>query len=204
VAILERFGPAGSELVMLDELCDRISVGKSTENDLVVDDDPSVSRVHARLERIGPVWCITDLDSTNGTIVNGERVIAPRTLRDGDEIVLGRTRLVLRDRSARNEATTERLAPAPPRTPTEQRVLVELCRPILSGRAFNPPSSVRAIAQALYVGEAAVKQHLSRLYDKFGINPQGGESRRVLLANEAIQRAAVTLKDLQDPDRALS
>ena len=44
--------------------------------------------------------------------------------------------------------------------------------------------------------DSAVKQHLDRLYDKFGIQTEAGESRRVRLANEAIQCGAVTLKDL--------
>ena len=95
--------------------------------------------------------------------------------------------------------TTAPLRPPPARTPGEQRVLVELCRPVLSGQAFTPPSSVRAIAEALFVTESAVKQHLDRLYDKFGIHTDPGESRRVLLANEAIQTGAVTLKDLSQP-----
>ena len=77
----------------------------------------------------------------------------------------------------------------------------QLCRPVLSGQAFTPPSSVRTIADALYVTESAVKQHLDRLYDKFGIQVDAGGSRRVLLANEAIQSAAVSLKDLQAPGR---
>ena len=76
-------------------------------------------------------------------------------------------------------------------------MLVELCRPVLSGQAFTPPSSVRAIADALYVTESAVKQHLDRLYDKFAIHRDVVGSRRVLLANEAIQTAAVTRRDLQ-------
>ena len=112
------------------------------------------------------------LGSTNGTLVNGERIFAPRTLCHGDEILVGRTRLVLRDPAARADVTTAPLRAAPPRTPGEQRVLVELCRPVLSGQAFTPPSSVRAIADALYVSESAVKQHLERLYDKFAIREQ--------------------------------
>ena len=76
-------------------------------------------------------------------------------------------------------------------------MLVELCRPVLSGQAFTPPSSVRTVADALYVTESAVKQHLDRLYDKFGILAESGGSRRVQLANEAIQSAAVTMRDLQ-------
>jgi FHA domain len=197
VATLERFGPAGHDLVVLDEMRGRISVGKSAHNDLVIDSDPAVSRVHAMLEHVGPAWCITDVGSTNGTTVNGERLFAPRMLSDRDEIIIGRSRLIMRDAGARGDVTTEPLRAPPSRTPGEQRVLVELCRPVLSGQAFTPPSSVRTIAEALYVTESAVKQHLDRLYDKFGIETEAGGSRRVVLANEAIQSAAVTLKDLQ-------
>ncbi|MET0145075.1 MAG: FHA domain-containing protein [Ilumatobacteraceae bacterium] len=199
MATLERFGPAGHDLVVLEAVRGSISVGKSPDNDLVIDADPAVSRVHATLERVGPAWCVTDLGSTNGTIVNGERVFAPRTLFDRDEIVVGRTRLVLRDPSARGDVTTAPLRSPPARTPAEQRVLVELCRPVLSGQAFTPPSSVRAVADALFVTESAVKQHLDRLYDKFAILADVGGSRRVLLANEAIQTGAVTMRDLHTP-----
>lgn len=201
MATLERYGPAGHDLVMLDEGRGRISVGTSAQNDLVIDSDAAVSRVHAVLEHVGPAWCITDVGSSNGTTVNGERIFGPRLLADRDEIVIGRTRLVVRDAGARGDVTTEPLRAPPVRTPGEQRVLVELCRPVLSGQAFTPPSSVRAIADALYVTESAVKQHLDRLYDKFGIQVDAGGSRRVLLANEAIQSAAVSRKDLQPPER---
>ena len=201
MATLERFGPTGHDLVMLDEARGRVSVGTSAHNDLVIDGDPAVSRVHAVLEHVGPAWCITDVGSSNGTTVNGDRLFGPRLLSDRDEIVMGRTRLVVRDAGARGDVTTEPLRPPPARTPGEQRVLVELCRPVLSGQAFTPPSSVRTIADALYVTESAVKQHLDRLYDKFGIQVDAGGSRRVLLANEAIQSAAVSLKDLQAPGR---
>lgn len=197
VATLERFGPAGHDLVMLDEARMRLSVGKSHDNDLVLDGDAAASRVHAVLERVGPAWCITDVGSTNGTMVNGERLFAPRTLSDRDEILIGRTRLVLHDPVANGDVTTEPLRQAPARTPGEQRVLVELCRPVLSGQVFTSASSVHSMADALFVTESAVKQHLDRMYDKFGIDPRPGESRRVLLANQAIQTGAVTLRDLQ-------
>jgi pSer/pThr/pTyr-binding forkhead associated (FHA) protein len=197
MALLERQGPAGHDLVVLDGR-GTISIGKSADTDLVIDGDPAVSRLHAKLEPVGPGWCISDLGSTNGTTVNGHRLYAPRTLHDGDEIVLGRTRLMFRDLEGRKEATTDRLARPPRLTSGEQRVLVELCRPVLSGRAFTPPSSVRAIAEALYVTESAVKQHLDRLCDKFGIFREGSESRRVRLANEALQRGAVSLADLKE------
>ena len=57
------------------------------------------------------------------------------------------------------------------------------------------------IAEQLVVTEAAVKQHLLRLYDKFGVY-DSGERRRVRLANEAIRRGAVTLSDLRETPTA--
>src|SRR5262245_22083849 len=92
MATLERIGPTGHDLVVLDEPRGRLSIGKNATNDLILD-DPAVSRVHAVLEHIGPSWCITDVGSTNGTSVNGERIFALRTLADRDEILVGRTRL---------------------------------------------------------------------------------------------------------------
>ena len=124
MATLERFGPTGHDLVVLDESRGRLSIGKSSTNDLPIDDDPAVSRVHAVLEHVGPAWCITDVGSTNGTRVNGERLFAPRTLSDRDEVIIGRTRLVMRDPGARGDVTTEPMRAAPARTAGEQRVLV--------------------------------------------------------------------------------
>ena len=70
-----------------------------------------------------------------------------------------------------------------------------LCRPLLTGDAFTEPASIRTIAEELVVSEAAVKQHLSRLYGKFDVAQ--GERRRVQLANAAVARGAVKLGDLR-------
>jgi hypothetical protein len=78
-------------------------------------------------------------------------------------------------------------------------VLIELCRPALSGEVFTEPASIRQMAATLFVTEAAIKQHLGNLYGKFRIDP-AAERRRVLLANEAVRRRVVTLADLDDHD----
>ena len=75
-------------------------------------------------------------------------------------------------------------------------MLLALCRPLLTGDAFTEPASIRAIAAELVVSEAAVKQHLSRLYVKFDVGAQG-ERKRVQLANAAVARGAVKLGDLR-------
>ena len=154
-----------------------LSSARARTTTCVIDDDPAVSRVHAVLEHVGPAWCITDVGSTNGTCVNGERLFAPArcpTATRSSSGAHGWSCATRRPRRRDHRAA----AAAPARTPGEQRVLVELCRPVLSGQAFTSPSSVRAIAEALFVTESAVKQHLDRLYDKFGIHADAGVSRR--------------------------
>jgi DNA-binding NarL/FixJ family response regulator len=75
-------------------------------------------------------------------------------------------------------------------------VLVALCRPLLDRDMFTEPASTRAIADELVITQAAVKQHLANLYDKFGI--QAGDShRRARLANEALRRGAVSMTQLR-------
>jgi DNA-binding CsgD family transcriptional regulator len=76
-------------------------------------------------------------------------------------------------------------------------VLVALCRPATSSELFVEPSSVREIAALLTVSEAAVKQHLLNLYEKFGI-VDGGERRRVALAREAMRSGVVGVGDLRE------
>jgi DNA-binding NarL/FixJ family response regulator len=150
--------------------------------------------VHAAFERFGDAWCVRDLGSRNGTFVNGARIVGEHALHSGDEIVLGRLRMLFRG-PARGEETAA-IAQAPPLTHRERDVLLALCRPLLTGDAFTEPASTRAIAAELVVSEAAVKQHLSRLYDKFDVGAEG-ERRRVQLANAAVSTGTVKLSDLK-------
>jgi class 3 adenylate cyclase len=85
-------------------------------------------------------------------------------------------------------------ATPPELTRRERDVLLALCRPALDFDVFTEPASVREIALSLVVTEAAVKQHLLHLYDKFGIT-ETADRRRVRLAREAIRRGAVALAD---------
>jgi hypothetical protein len=78
----------------------------------------------------------------------------------------------------------------PELTRRERHVLVALCRPPARGVAFMEPASIHEVADTLGVSEAAVKQHLANLYDKFGIF-EGSERRRVRLANVALSEGAV-------------
>jgi FHA domain-containing protein len=148
--------------------------------------DPSVSRLHAEIIRRGPYAYVADLGlSRNGTRVNG-RLVARRVLEDGDILSFGAARCRVGG-IPREDLAMEvelRRSASPELTRRELDVLTSLCRPALSDEAFVAPATAREIAADLVVTEAAVKQHLLRLYQKFRI-PEG-PNRRVRLANEVI------------------
>ena len=70
-----------------------VNIGRADYNDLVVP-DPSVSTSHAKLQRREGVWVLVDLDSTNGTFVDGERVKGEAPLAPGATVRLGDVQLV--------------------------------------------------------------------------------------------------------------
>ena len=74
-----------------------VQIGRAPGCDIVLD-DRNVSRRHAEIRRRGPVVVLIDLDSTNGTIVNGRRV-REHPLADGDRITLGNSRLTFERRT---------------------------------------------------------------------------------------------------------
>ncbi|MBI3648013.1 MAG: FHA domain-containing protein [Actinobacteria bacterium] len=196
---LEQWVNGTRELIPLTG--ERLTIGLSPTNDVPLPFDRTVSRVHAVIERVASQWCVRDLSSRNGTFVNGERIWRECPLRAGDEIRVGTVRFVARvdDGGVPDDATVGAES-GPALTRREREVLVALCGPMFSGDVFREPATIRQIASELVVSEAAVKQHVSRLYDKFGIPEQ--EGRRAQLANEAIRRGAVnTAEILKGPSR---
>ena len=166
------------------------TVGRGDGVDIVLD-DPSVSRLHAELVRRGTYVYVSDLGlSTNGTRVNG-RPVGRRVLLDGDVVAFGaaRTRIAGVGVEGADDTKELRRMSAPDLTRRECEVLSSLCRPALLQDAFVAPATAKDIAEELVVTEAAVKQHLLRLYVKFKI-PEG-VNRRARLANEVISAGVV-------------
>jgi hypothetical protein len=81
-------GETGHDVVLRG---DRMVIGRLQECDICLADS-NVSRRHAELFTIEGAWYLQDLESTNGTMLNGEPVTRAR-LRDGDVIEIGLTRL---------------------------------------------------------------------------------------------------------------
>lgn len=179
---------------------ERWTVGRDAANDIAISDDETASGLHAVVERFASGWSVTDLGSSNGTWVNGERIWASHRLRHGDEIRAGQTRLVFHDPLTRAGPLTTAEEGPPSLTGREHDVLVALCRPLIARDLFTEPASTRAIADELVITQAAVKQHLANLYEKFAVE-QGDAHRRARLANAALRRGAITLNELQPPGR---
>lgn len=116
-----------------------VNIGRGDYNDIVIG-DPSVSTMHAKLQRREAVWILTDMGSTNGTFVEGNRLAGETalgpgtTLRFGDVIALfepldekvpagraGSTRLLARLEPEAAAADPRHLAekarPRPPKRP---------------------------------------------------------------------------------------
>ena len=73
-----------------------LNIGRVEDNDIVITDDSFISSHHARIEvRPEGVW-VVDLQSTNGSFVNGQRVASERSVRKGDRIQVGSTVLEMR------------------------------------------------------------------------------------------------------------
>ncbi len=68
------------------------SIGRKHSNDIVID-NLTVSGSHARIESVATAFVLRDLESTNGTFVNNEKITL-HNLRHNDEIVIGNHKLV--------------------------------------------------------------------------------------------------------------
>jgi hypothetical protein len=170
---------------------DATTIGRGRGVDVVLT-DPSVSALHAEIVRRGPYVYVADMGlSRLGTLVNG-RPVTRRVLHTGDVVAFGLALCRMGGIPCEELADAAEMSrpPAAEVTRRELDILAALCRPALSGAAFVDPATAREIADELGITEAAVKQHLGRLYRKFRI-PTAGYGRRARLANEVIAQGII-------------
>jgi len=84
---------------------DRITLGRSSANELCYPDDAGLSRQHLALTRHGDQWQVEDLGSKNGTVLNGKRIDKPTPFKEGDRISAGHLTIEFAE-SALNTANT--------------------------------------------------------------------------------------------------
>jgi DNA-binding winged helix-turn-helix (wHTH) protein len=118
---------------------DTLIVGRGTECDLVLP-ERQVSRQHIKIKLIDDRYWVEDLDSKNGTWVNGQQLKGERPLRDGDEIHLA---LAVKMAFVESEATAPLNFPAPPTLSTGRLHLDRDSRRVFIGdKEIDPPLSL--------------------------------------------------------------
>ena len=165
-------------------------IGRGTASDVAIPWDDRVSRTHAQLVRVGHHWSVEDDGlSRNGTFVNEVRVTGRRRLADGDVVRIGHTMLIFHTPAAdasRPTVPESRLAPPPPLSAGQRRVLEALCRPCLAPGGPHPPAANEQIAAELHLSVDAVKAHLRQLFRRFEIEDLPQIQKRTALVRIAI------------------
>ena len=199
--LVYRDGEGAQRLVPLEGR-ERVTVGRRAENDIAVDWDHAVSRLHAVVEQVGGEWTVVDDGlSQNGTWLDGVRLAGRRRLHDGQLLRVGQTIVAFVDPRIAQSSATRRDAdlPAPVElTGTQRKVLVALCRPFGEDREFPSPATNQAIAEELYLSVDAIKTHLRTLFRKFAIADLPQNQKRLQLVERAMQAGIVTQRDLRE------
>jgi pSer/pThr/pTyr-binding forkhead associated (FHA) protein len=154
--------------IRLDE--DVATFGRHEDNGYVLT-DPRISRVHAELRKEGSVVIVTDLGSSSGTKVNGERIGGPTAVRHGDTISFGPLTASLEDPAAAaqpEESTmvfeTPKVETGPHLSPRQQQVLELMAEGMTNSQ----------IGEQLGITERTVKAYAQELYDKLGVRNRAG------------------------------
>ncbi|MFH1226648.1 MAG: FHA domain-containing protein [Planctomycetota bacterium] len=129
------------------ELAEEAIIGREPANNVYID-DPRASRQHSRITKQPDGYYISDLNSRNGTLVNGEK-IATRKLKDNDRIVIGRTTITYKeildttapqkDGPAQNQKPVSANVPPSPKNDAATAGLSAGKAPVNRPEPFSPP-----------------------------------------------------------------
>jgi predicted component of type VI protein secretion system len=163
-------------------------VGRSPEAHVQLEDE-AVSWNHLEIERRGEVLMATDLDSRNGTALNGEPLDRPRRLRDGDTLIVGAHRLEVSVGPATPVgATAPSEGPSVALSEEERATAAALTAPYRSEGAFAGRPATRAeIAESLQVSERTAQRRLDSLAAKLGVPGDAGRDRPRQIAARVIE-----------------
>lgn len=166
----------------------RTIVGRDPEAAVQIEDE-AVSWNHLEIECRGGVLMATDLDSRNGTALNGEPLDRPRRLRDGDTLIVGGYRLEVSDPvPGRAGGTVAATGAGVSLNEEERATAAALVAPYRSEGAFAGRPATRAeIAAALHVSERTAQRRLDALAAKLEVSGEAGRDRPRLIAARVIE-----------------
>lgn len=149
---------------------DEVTVGRRPANDVVLS-DPRVSRVHAVVRQVADTLVVTDLGSSAGTFVNGERVTGPTAVHHGDALAFGPVTCRFEDPAQASVAEDPTMVldttlgtDAPHLSPRQRQVLA-----LMAEGMTNSEIGVR-----LGVTERTIKAYAQDLYDRLGVRNRAG------------------------------
>jgi pSer/pThr/pTyr-binding forkhead associated (FHA) protein len=124
-----------------------LTLGRDSANDIIID-HPLASRRHARLEHDENGYLIRDLESTNGTFVNGDRIEGAHMLRNQDKVWVADTEIIFNDPEATQKGPL----------PMEILQRVRANEVYLNGKSLDPPLTVKEfqLLELLYTHKGQV------------------------------------------------
>jgi hypothetical protein len=175
-------------------------IGRHSECDLTIADS-RLSRKHARIDKIGDFFVLSDLDSSNGTTINGKRLGEPVTLSDGDIVGFGGVEVNVEVEKPLSRQTRSALA-------------AQSASPSVSGKTINTADTKTGIPFWLLFAGPAVAAVLVIIV---GIVIFIAVSRNSNAADEALTNANEDISDIEkepkrrktsdretEPDKALA
>jgi FHA domain len=190
-----RDGDGAERVYTLEPQRGTVTIGRRDEADVSLPWDPECSRLHAELELRAGEWTITDDGlSQNGTWVNELRLYGRRRLADGDVVRIGRTLLTFTSPGVVGIGPTlvpGELSATPRFSEQQQRILRELCRPLMGDGEGVIPASDEEIAAALGIDVAIVTTELDHLTRAFGLEDMPTSEGRAEVALLALRSGLV-------------
>jgi hypothetical protein len=188
-------GEGAERVFALEPQLRSVTIGRKDEADVSLPWDPECSRLHAELELRAGEWTISDDGlSQNGTWVNELRLYGRRRLADGDVVRIGRTMITYSQPIAAGIGPTlvpGELSATPRFSEQQQRILRELCRPLLGDGEGVTPSSDEDVAAALGIGVEIVTTELDHLTRAFGLEDMPVQEARAEVALLALRSGLV-------------
>jgi hypothetical protein len=188
-------GEGAEQVFALEPQLRSVTIGRKDEADISLPWDPECSRLHAELELRAGEWTISDDGlSQNGTWVNELRLYGRRRLADGDVVRIGRTLITYSQPIAAGIGPTlvpGELSATPRFSEQQQRILRELCRPLLGDGEGVTPSSDEDVAAALGIGVETVTIELDHLTRAFGLEDMPVQEARAEVALLALRSGLV-------------
>lgn len=140
--LVMRAGPTPGKVIPLTK--SELLIGRDPSNDIVIN-DAEVSRKHARITVQAGGFVIEDLGSTNGTFINGQRLLGPHVLRAGEVILFGENVSLVFEAVYDENATLvapvspqPEYAPAPPPSPPRMTPDYSVREAILQPESYPP------------------------------------------------------------------